>query len=222
MKVLVVAAHPDDEVYGCGGAIRDLHEKGHDVTVVVLTEGSTSQYDDKAMVEVKKREAVKVKDILGITRYVWLDYPDMRLDTIPHVELNNSLDDVVSEVEPELVFTHYWGDLNLDHQLAFKSTLVATRPLRKHVKAVYCYEVVSSSEWNHSAPRFKPTSYYDTTRTFEAKLDAVRAYGSEIRSYPHPRSVEAVEAMATTRGVECFTEKAEAFILVREYMRNRF
>ena len=221
MKILVIAAHFDDEVYGCGGTIAKLVNEGHEIDVCVLTDSCSSQYKGHAheMIAQKKAESEEVNKILGIKETHTFDYPDMQLDTVPHVELNKAIEQCVIEINPEVVYTHHGGDVNKDHRLVFESTMVAVRPMEdSSVKRVLCYEVPSSTEWAPPTPSnmFAPNVFVDIEDVVEKKIDAIKAYNSELREYPHPRSAENVINQAHLRGASVGLNAAESFMLIRE------
>jgi LmbE family N-acetylglucosaminyl deacetylase len=223
MKVLVIAAHPDDEVYGMGGTIAKLSAEGNEVHVLIVTDGSTTQYKNspklKAIINKKKEEVKYANDVLGVTKVHFGELPDMRLDNTDHVEVNSVIENVIREVKPEVVYTHFYGDVNLDHQYVYKSTLVAIRPVpNQSVKELYCYRVPSSTEW---APQtvldtFMPTVFVDISKYCLKKYEAIKLYETEIRNYPHPRSVEYVEKIDRATGLKCGIGTAEEFMLLRK------
>lgn len=213
MRVLVVAAHPDDEAYGVGGTIALHNDRGDEVYVCMLTEGCTAQYSDEGMIEVKRKESRLVSQALGIQLYY--DLPDMRLDTLSHVEVNAPIEEAIERIQPDVVYTHHHGDVNKDHRIVYESTMVAARP-GSGVQRVLSYEVASASGWGHPQEQFSPNVYVDISGSFGRKLEAIKAYESELREYPHTRSVEAMNARAKTRGSEANFEVAEAFTLIRE------
>lgn len=218
-KILVVAAHPDDEVLGVGGTIA-FHTgvRGDEVYVLIVTEGCSSQYrDDPAVLERKKEEARKANEILGVKELIFADLPDMRLDSLAHVEINRVLEKSIREIEPEIVFTQH-PDVNKDHVLVYESTMVAVRPVPGQcVKKVYTYASASSTEWTPSISRdyFVPNTFFDITDTLEQKIKAFECYGVEQREYPHPRSPESIRIYARRDGISVGFKAAEPFILVR-------
>lgn len=222
MKTLVIAAHFDDEVLGCGGTIAKLTNEGHEVHVCVLTDSCTAQYRGKAsdeMVKQKMAESEEVNKTLGIKNTHVSDFPDMKLDTIPHVELNREIEQHIRRIKPEVVYTHHWGDVNKDHRLVFESTMVAVRPVEhSSVKRVLCYEVPSATEWAAPTPGniFAPNVFVDIGKTLDRKVAAMEMYRSEIRKYPHPRSVENITNQAFLRGSSVGLVAAESFMLIRE------
>jgi LmbE family N-acetylglucosaminyl deacetylase len=218
MNVLVFAAHPDDEVLGMGGTLC-LHaaERGDQVRVVCVTDGSSSQYPGDADVrERKNEEARRAADVLGVHEYVHLDLPDMRLDTLAHVELNEVVEGQVREVAPEVVYTPH-PDVNLDHRALFDSVAVASRPTPgQPVRRVLTYAPTSSTEWSPAATNwFVPNWFVDITATFDRKLEAFACFETERRDYPHPRNDRALRAHAEFYGATVGCEYAEPFVLVR-------
>jgi LmbE family N-acetylglucosaminyl deacetylase len=218
MNVLVFAAHPDDEVLGMGGTLC-LHaaEQGDQVRVVCITDGSSSQYPGDAEVrERKNEEARRAADVLGVQEYVHLDLPDMRLDTLAHVELNEVVEGHVREVASEVVYTPH-PDVNLDHRALFDSVAVATRPTPgQSVRRVLTYAPTSSTEWTPAPTNwFVPNWFVDITATFDRKLEAFACFETERRDYPHPRNDRALRAHAEFYGATVGCEYAEPFVLVR-------
>jgi N-acetylglucosamine malate deacetylase 1 len=217
-RVLVLAAHPDDEVLGMGGTIA-LHAtvRGDEVRIVCVTDGSSTQYPgDTALRERKNDEARRAARELGVEDYLHLDLPDMRLDTIPHVEVNRVVEEHVRDFRPELVYTPH-PDVNQDHRALFDSVAVATRPIpAQPVLRVLTYAPTSSTEWTPAARNwFVPNWFVDVTETIERKLAAFACYETERRDYPHPRSERALRAHAEFFGASVGCEYAEPFVLVR-------
>jgi LmbE family N-acetylglucosaminyl deacetylase len=218
MRVLVVAAHPDDEVLGMGGTIaRHAGEWGDDVRILCVTDGSSTQYPgDAERRGLKDGEARRAAAILGVTDYVHLDLPDMRLDTLAHVEVNGVVEEHVRDHRAEVVYC-VQPDVNLDHRVLFDSVAVATRPAPgQSVRRVLTYAPTSSTEWTPAAANwFVPNWFVDVTTTLEQKLEAFAAYATERREWPHPRSERALRAHAAYFGATVGCEAAEPFVLVR-------
>ena len=214
--VLVVGAHPDDEVLGAGGAIAKHAAAGDEVHTLIVTEGTTAQYDDDSLIEQKRADARACADTLGATAVHFGDLPDMRLDDVAHVEVNAVIEEICEEVEPDLVYTHSRREVNRDHVAVHDSTLVATRP-GSGVEAVFAYETPSSTEYAPETTGFEPTLFVDITNYLDTKIEAFECYDSETRAYPHPRSGKALRALARTRGTASDAEAAEAFDLLRMY-----
>jgi LmbE family N-acetylglucosaminyl deacetylase len=220
-RVLVLAAHPDDEILGMGGTIAVHADRGDEVRIVVVTDGSSTQYPGDADIRSRKEaEALRAAAELGVTDYVHLDLPDMRLDTLPHVEVNRVVEEHVAEVAPEVVYTPH-PDVNRDHRVLFDSVAVATRPTPgQPVHRVLTYAPTSSTEWT-PAPlnSFVPNWFVDIGDAVERKLAAFAHYETEARDYPHPRSARAIRATAEFYGATCGCEHAEPFVLVRSLQR---
>jgi len=214
MNILVVASHFDDEVLGCGGTIAKHVSEGDSVHVLFLTDSCSAQYPgNKEIAEKKRNECLEANRILGST-VEFLDFPDMKLDTVPHIELNNAISKVVEKFKPEIVYTHWKGDLNKDHRLAHESTMVACRP-SSGVNKILCYEVPSSTEWGEY---FNQNVFVDITYSMDTKLMAVACYKSELRDYPHPRNIDSLCVHAKSWGQYVGAYAAEAFVLVREVL----
>jgi len=214
MKILVIAAHPDDEVLGVGGTILKHKYQGDYVSVCIVTKAYEPQWS-KDYMENKLKEARKVDKILGINRRIYLNFPTVKLNTIPHGEFNKRIFDVVNEVNPDVIYTHFEKDINQDHRIIFKGVMVATRPTNRRRIRLLCFETISSTEWNNKA--FIPNFYVDITKFIDKKIEAFSQYKSEVKEYPHPRSKEGIKIWANKRGIESCTEYAEAFILIRDF-----
>jgi LmbE family N-acetylglucosaminyl deacetylase len=216
MKVLVIAPHPDDEVLGCGGSIAVHNRKGDEIYVCIVTKAYTPDWSED-VIKRKKNEIANANRILGIKETYFLDFPTVRLDTIPQKELNDLIFKVVNKDRPQIVYIPYKGDLNRDHRLVFESSLVAVRPIINHkIKRVLSYETLSETDWGSPLETFAPNVYVDISDTMQTKIEALKAYKDEIRPYPNPRSIEMVEVLAKKRGSEAGMRFAEAFVLIRE------
>jgi LmbE family N-acetylglucosaminyl deacetylase len=222
-RVLVLAAHPDDEVLGMGGTIA-VHatQRGDAVRIVCVTDGSSTQYPGDAATRAQKEaEARRAAAELGVDDYVHLDLPDMRLDTLAHVEVNRVVEEHVRAFEPAIVYTPQ-PDVNQDHRALFASVAVATRPVPgQPVRRVLTYAPTSSTEWTPAPVNwFVPNWFVDVTGALERKLAAFAHYETEQRPYPHPRSERAIRAAAEFYGASCGCEYAEPFVLVRSVQRG--
>ncbi|MBQ7252456.1 MAG: PIG-L family deacetylase [Kiritimatiellae bacterium] len=223
LRILVVAAHPDDEVLGMGGTIAKLAANGAEIKLLIVTDGSSSQYrgnpDLPAIIEAKKEETARCAAILGIREILHGGLPDMRLDITPHVQINQIIESAVESFRPSVVFTHFSGDINADHQRVSHSTLVACRPTASQcVKRLYFYSVPSSTEWNAPAATnaFLPNVFFDISGPCaDLKYRAFACYGTELRPYPHPRSVQYLQNADAAVGNRVGLPSAEAFMLVR-------
>lgn len=222
-KVLVIAAHPDDEVLGVGGTIAKLSSQGVECHLLIVTDGSSAQYRDsdhlQEIIEAKKKETQGCADVLGFKSIHYGEQPDMRLDKTPHIVINQVIEKVIDEVQPDTVFTHFWGDVNRDHQEVYKSTLVAVRPVMGQVvKELYCYRVPSSTEWtpNKADTMFMPNYFVDIKDYSEQKYKAFACYSTELREYPHPRSVQYLRETDKAAGLRIGLLAAEELVLLRK------
>ena len=217
-KVLVVAAHPDDEMLGCGGTLARLRAAGSQVSVLLLGEGPVSRIGGEAASLSARAEsrnsAVRAAASLGITDVRFAALPDNRFDSVPLLNVIKHVEDIAGAVPPDLVLTHFSGDLNIDHQLTHRAVMTAFRPLPGAGRVtILSFEVLSSTEYSPAA--FQPNIYVDVTDFLQAKQNALAAYASEMRPWPHPRSHEAVEYLARLRGSQCGCMAAEGFALCR-------
>ncbi len=223
MKVLVVAAHPDDEVLGCGATAARLAEEGQDVHFAILGEGITSRHgqgsdaDENQMASLHQHAHAAAEKV-GAKSLELYNLPDNRLDTVPLLEVVKIVEDLIERLRPEIIYTHHAGDLNVDHGVVHRAVLTATRPVTgQTVREIYAFEVPSSTEWafQQLQPSFRPNVFVDVARTLELKIAAMECYKSEARKFPHPRSPEALRALAVRWGSVVGCAAAEAFELVR-------
>lgn len=223
MTTLVLAAHPDDEVLGCGGTMTRLAHEGDAVYVAILGEGITSraqhrEHADASQVEALRNCSHRVAAHLGARECFLYGLPDNRFDTVPLLDIVKIVEDLVAKLKPDTVYTQHGGDLNVDHVQLYRATLTATRPMADcPVKAVYAYEVASSTEWafQQFSPSFRPSVFVNIEATLERKIEAMQMYESEARVFPHPRAPEALKAQARRWGTATGLVAAEAFDLVR-------
>lgn len=225
-KILVIAAHPDDEVLGLGGTIAKYTSAGAEVYLLIVTDGSSSQYrSNERLADIlreKEKETADCADLLGIKCVKYGNLPDMKLDIVPHVEINQVIESAIDQFQPTVVFTHFYGDVNKDHRMVYESTLVACRPTHQQcVKRLFLYSVPSSTEWNaqinHTA--FHPNWYEDISGEYaERKYKAMACYHTELRDYPHPRSVDYLRAADIAEGNRVGLLSAESFVLLRAIM----
>lgn len=215
--MLIFAAHPDDETIGCGGAIQKHAAEGYAVTVCIVTDGSSSQYpNDAEKARSKADECDAAMRMLGVSDVIRLELPDMKLDTVPHADLNNRLEEVVNRVKPSVIYTHSRLDLNKDHAAIAESIDVVCRPGKPFLRKVLAYEVLSSSEWSKMG-MFDPNVFIDIGSYLDKKIAAFKSYKTELRPYPHPRSPEGLKILAQYRGLQAGMKAAEAFTLIQSY-----
>ena len=226
--VLIVASHPDDEVLGVGGTACAHATADDTVEVIIVAEGATSRDSETTskklnpLVGELKKAAVKAAQTLGTAKPRFLGLPDQRLDTLPFSDIVRSIETIVAEVSPQIVYTHHGGDLNLDHRIVHDAVITACRPVPdSSVNLIRCFETISSTEWNHPnmRPSFVPTDFVDITTQLEQKLAALAHYQIEMRAFPHARSLKAVRALAEWRGAAVGRLAAEAFVVVRRIER---
>jgi LmbE family N-acetylglucosaminyl deacetylase len=221
---LAVVAHADDEALGCGGTLCRHTTAGDEVWVVVLADGVTSRDVAASDTLIAQREAAAhaASDLLGIQHFMIHRFPDNRLDAYPRLDIVKLVERHLLETGPDTVYTHHAGDLNVDHRRVHEAVVTACRPQSgSPVQTLLFFETPSSTEWQPpgSAQPFVPNWFVDISETLDTKMRALRAYGGEMRAWPHPRSYEAVDHLARWRGATVGCEAAEAFILGREIRR---
>jgi len=219
--VLVVAAHPDDELLGCAGTLARHVAAKDDVHILIMGEGATSRADaPMSLVSELREHAVQAAKIIGTQPPRFAGLPDNRLDEFPLLQITQRVEAEVAAVQPSVMYTHHGGDLNKDHRVLHQAVVTACRPqMSSPVRAIYAYETPSSTEWSSTAidgEGFRPTRFVDISRHLEQKLRALACYRSEMRAFPHSRSIEGVRALATWRGAMSGYSAAEAFVVVRE------
>ena len=223
-KILVVAAHPDDEILGCGGTIAAHTLAGDQVHVVIMAEGLTSRdlkrdaVSNYANLSVLADVTHQSNALLGVVDVVMHGLPDNRMDSLDRLNVTKLIEQEIDRVCPDTVYTHHAGDLNFDHRIVHECVLTACRPKPGHpVKTLLFFEVPSSTEWMPatSGPSFTPNWFVNITGTMELKLKAMDCYASEMCDWPHARSIKAIEHLAGWRGASIGVDAAEAFILGR-------
>lgn len=227
-RVLVVAAHPDDEVLGCGGTIARHAKEGAEVRILIMAEGATSRQVQRDRLgagdelSALARAAQAAGEILGAAGVELLDLPDNRLDSLDRLDLIKRIEQRLEECRPDTVYTHHAGDVNVDHRRLHEAVITACRPTPGHgVSRILSFEVPSSTEWMPpgSGPAFQPNWFVDVSCQWARKRAALEAYASEMRPWPHARSVAALEHLARWRGAQVGVEAAEAFSLLRRIVR---
>lgn len=216
-KVLVIAAHPDDELLGCGATIAKHVKNGNRVHSVILCEGETMRLQDVKGKRFATEEAAK---ILGVESVVSVGLPDQHLDTLPIVDVITPIEKIIDEFQPNIIYLHSGSDVNRDHQIVFEAALVALRPKNTFIEEIYSYYTVSATEWGY--PRhFNPDVWigFDDL-IMQQKLSAFACYETELCEYPHPRSLDAVKNLAKMMGNQCCMEYAEVFETIRRVDRG--
>jgi LmbE family N-acetylglucosaminyl deacetylase len=226
-KILIVCAHPDDDILGCGGIMAKYASAGIQFRVVIIAEGSSCRYNHdeihsekvNAVVEGRNQCGIKALAHLGITDYRFYNLPCGRLDTVPLLNINKIIEQEIKEFKPDTIFTHSEIDTNNDHRIINRSVMIATRPVNKQnvVKTLYSFEILSSTEWNFSCA-FEPNYFEELSfEHVKQKWEALEMYESEIKEFPFPRSFEGISTLAKLRGVQSGTNYAEAFKLIRKF-----
>lgn len=217
-SILIVAAHPDDEALGCGGSIARWAQEGHPVHTLFLTNGVGARGSDAGATQ-RHAALEEASRLLGVASHTRLDLPDNQLDSLPLLTVVQAVEQHMRPLAPAIVVTHHAHDLNIDHRICHQAVMTACRPQPGFgVTKILAFETMSSTEWQTPAPAtaFVPQLFVDITATIDRKQAALAAYSEEMRPFPHARSWEAVEALATYRGASVGVARAEAFMLVRE------
>lgn len=222
-KILIFAAHPDDDILGCGGLI-SKYSNSSEIRVVFIGEGSSCRFSknklDSKIVkdEIKQRNqsGIKALNHLGVNNFHFHNLPCGRFDEIPLIEINQILESEIIKFKPDSIFTHSKNDANNDHKIIYKSSIIATRPGSKFlVKNLFTYEILSSSEWNFG-DSFLPNYFVELSEfDIRKKIDSMMEYKTEILQYPYPRSEEGIITLAKLRGMQSFCQYAEAFKSIR-------
>ena len=222
--ILVVVAHPDDEVLGCGASIAKWTASGSMVHILIMAEGSTSR-DLVGNRETKSEElllleksAHQVGSILGAVSVKLLGLPDNRMESLDRLDVIKAIEAEIERIKPHTVVTHHAGDLNIDHRITHEAVVTACRPQPGHsVRLLLTFEVMSSTEWQPTGSNiaFQPNWFENVAETFDYKIKALEFYKSEMREWPHPRSLKNIEYVAQCRGSTIGCEFAEGFMLLR-------
>ncbi|KPK89732.1 hypothetical protein AMJ80_09365 [bacterium SM23_31] len=220
MNVLIIAAHPDDEVLGVGGTISRHVDEGDDVYTVIMSWGVASRYEPE-FIQQQKANALNASKILSVNEpvFIGLGGADKRFDEFPFLDIIKPIEENIQRFKPDILYTHHRGDSNTDHQITFKATMSAARVISPFlVNKILCYETLSSTDQAppFSEYTFTPNVFVNIEKYLDMKLDAMKCYKYEIRDYPHPRSLESIEFQAKIWGHKAACKAAEAFVLVRE------
>lgn len=221
-KILVIAAHPDDEILGVGATIAKHVQDGDNCTALILGEGMTSRYDKRDLADISKveelhKDTFEAAQIIGYEKVYLENLPDNRFDSVNLLDIIKVVEKYIDKIKPDIIYTHYGGDLNVDHRKTYEAVLTASRPIGNYsVKEIYCFETVSSTEWNFECTNsFKPNYFVDITNTLDKKLESIKFYEGEMREFPHPRSIKNLISTAEKWGSVISVNYAEAFEVVR-------
>jgi len=217
MNILVIAAHPDDEVLGIGAAIARWSREGHRVSVLFLTDGVGARGTNVKAARMRRQAAFRCADILRSEIVGFCGFPDNQLDTVPLLQIAKKIEDTKNETKPDAVYTHFWGDLNIDHRRACEAVLTAFRPQpEERCKDVFAFEVASSTEWGVPSNAFRPNHFIEVSiADVEKASSAYQTYSAEIRLEPHARSFGAFQARRMLRGREIGVAWAEGLMPIR-------
>lgn len=221
--ILVVAAHPDDELLGVGATIAKHIKNGDEAYALILGEGQTSRTNtreetDQSVVADLHKDSVAASKVIGFKDIFFENFPDNRFDQVDLLDIVKTVEKYVAKIKPDIIYTHHRGDLNVDHQYTCRAVMTGTRPVNNCcVKEIYCFETVSSTEWNFSYgdEAFTPDTFVDVEDTFEVKIEAMKHYKSELCEFPHPRSLENLEICAKRWGAVTGKKYVEAFETLR-------
>ncbi len=222
-RILVIAAHPDDEILGVGATIMKHVQNGSNAEAIILGEGQTSRSflgDNLAvdLVEQLHDDTRKAGKIIGYSNIHFSRFPDNRFDRVDLLDIIKVIEQRLKEYKPDIIYTHHGGDLNIDHRRTFQAVLTATRPIGDYcVKEIYAFETLSSTEWNFSNKSnvFLPNVFQDVSEYIEQKCQAMKQYQTELCEFPHPRSIEGIQIAAKKWGSVAGVRYAEAFELIR-------
>lgn len=221
-RILVIAAHPDDEILGVGGTIAKHHAQGDHCYAVILGEGVSSRVDvENTVVAEEQKKLYKAMNdackMVGYESVECMGLPDNSFDKLTLLSITQKVEAIVDKYAPDTIYTHYGDDLNIDHQYTYQAVVTATRPMPGTKKVdLYTFETLSSTEWSAKNNRFSPQRFVDVTEYIDVKVKALEYYEMEMREYPHPRSLEGVKILAQYRGLEVGQLFTEAFEVVRE------
>lgn len=221
-KILVIAAHPDDEILGIGATVRKYVEDGDECQALILGEGITSRYDNRNDYDEDKlgelqNHTIKAGEIVGYKDIYTANLRDNRFDSYDLLDIVKIVEEYVEKIKPDIIYTHHYGDLNIDHKITYEAVITGTRPIGDQiVREVYCFETVSSTEWSFiDKYKFSPNYFVDVSEYMDYKIDAMREYTGELRESPHPRSLENLLYTAQKWGSTISCRYAEAFEVVR-------
>jgi len=227
-KIMLIAAHPDDELLGSAGTLLYYKKKGYEIKIIFLSDGESSRggvekKKIKNLILKRKIQAIKVSKLCKFKEPSFAEFPDNHLDSIPLINIVKFIEKEIKEYKPTIIITHNENDLNIDHQLVFKAVVTATRPSTKtFVDAIYCFETPSSTENNFSKLKasFNPNLFFDITKYINTKIKLLKVYKKELRPYPHARSLRGIKILAKYRGTQIGVKYAEAFYVLRQLNRQ--
>jgi N-acetylglucosamine malate deacetylase 1 len=220
-KILIIAPHADDEVLGCGATIAKHTSFGDEVWVIIATNAHKGAPDLFTESEIKKvrSEASRAHTILGVANTIFMDFPAPKLDVFPSFELSLAFSEIITQFRPTYLYLPHHGDIHLDHQSIYRSALVSARPQNaSSITNIYCYETLSETEWSPMQGDyfFKPNHFVEVGDTMDIKIEALSCFESQLRNFPHPRSLDTVKHLLAYRGSTIGVIAAEAFEVERQ------
>ena len=221
---LVVAAHPDDEVLGCGGTLKKLSKLEKKIKVITIAEGSSCRFNNQIkfknqiqkIINLRKKYTSKALADLSVKNFDFYDLKCGQLNSYPIIQIAKIIEKEIKKFKPQVIFTHSNNDVNIDHRTVHQACLQATRPtkIENKIDGLISFEILSSTEWNYSKI-FEPNYFVNIDREIASKISALKKYKSEIKKFPHPRSAEGINVLAKYRGMQSHNKFAEAFNIVR-------
>jgi LmbE family N-acetylglucosaminyl deacetylase len=216
-NILVVGAHPDDESLGLGGTLALHSQNGDNISLIIFATGQYQRDENEKGILKRRKQCEKASRILGINNIEFYNYDDQKLESVPLTELIRHIEVAIKKFKIDVVYTHFWGDMNQDHRRIYEATLIATRPKRGNkVNTIICYETPSSTDNTFGTNIFSPNYFVNIKKVVKTKEKAVSQYKNEIPKFPHPRSIEALKSRAKYWGSKINVEYAEAFVKIRE------
>jgi LmbE family N-acetylglucosaminyl deacetylase len=221
--IRVIAAHPDDEALGCGGTILKHKKNGDHIAFLWMTNGLDARQNTTSQDESNRKKGHQAAlEFLSPTHYRCENFPDNQLDQVSLISLVKSIETFIKKVKPDIIYTHFYNDLNVDHSLTCRAVMTATRPgSSTFVPEIYSFEVASSTEWAVGDQQFSPDTYSDISQHIKGKIEYLKCYEDEMRAMPHPRSIENIIALNQVKGASMNLQYAEAFITMRRVMSHQ-
>jgi len=215
-KILIVAAHPDDEILGCGGAISKFKDENY-VEALFMTNGVSSRGNDKEQILRRRKACLNLFKHLSLPTPTIYNFPDNQMDRIPLLRVIKKIEQKIKDYKPDTIITHYSHCLNIDHRITFDAVTTACRPVNGlSVKKILSFEIPSSTDWAlYKGKNFQPNYFVDISKHIKNKINLIKFYKEELKDYPHSRSINAIKALASMRGVSCGVNYAEGFYLNR-------
>ena len=218
-KIAAIFAHPDDEILGCGATLSKYSQSGSDVNVLLLSNGYSSRDRNNFSKDEFDKQISKSLKKIGCSSIIKCDFPDNKMDSVPLLEIVKKIENFIFRFNPDAIFTHFFGDLNIDHRIVYNAVLTAARP-HKFKGKIFSAEINSSTEWNYSNNFFRPNIYESVEGYINNKIEAMKLHKNELMKWPHPRSLEGIKNLSKLRGQEVGLNYAEAFMLIRGIVKE--